>query len=52
MQERLVEWYRKRGGEIDMPLFENLPSPYKLSDEFPDSSKILVVIEEFIKKHA
>src|SRR5579859_732617 len=34
MQQRLVEWYQKRGGHIEMPLFDNLPSPYKLSGDF------------------
>jgi len=52
MQQRLVEWYRKRGGAIEMPLFENLPSPYKLSPEFPDSQRALDAIETFIKEHA
>ena len=52
MQERLVEWYRKRGGEIEMLLYENLPSPYKLAPEFPDSQKVLDDIEAFIKAHA
>src|SRR5215469_8367234 len=33
MQQRLVERYRKRGGHMEMPLYENLPSPYVLSDE-------------------
>jgi len=52
MQQRLVEWYRKRGGEIEMPLYENLPSPYKLAPEFPDSQQVLDDIEAFIKAHA
>jgi len=52
MQQRLVEWYRKRGGEIDMPLFDNLPSPYKLAAEFPDSQRALDAIEAFVKAHA
>jgi acetyl esterase/lipase len=50
MQQRLVEWYRKRGGHMEMPLYENLPSPYKLSDEFPDSQKIIDDIAEFIAR--
>lgn len=52
MQQRLVDWYRRRGGAIEMPLFENLPSPYKLSPEFPDSQRVLDTIEDFIKRHA
>ena len=52
MQERLVEWYRKRGGQIEMPLYENLPSPYKLDAEFPDSQRVLDAIEAFVKAHA
>src|SRR5215471_1065076 len=52
MQQRLVEWYRKRGGEMEMPLYENLPSPYKLAPEFPDSQQVLDDIEAFIKAHA
>src|SRR5258708_22941811 len=38
MQQRLVTWYQKRGGHIEMPLYANLPSPYKLSPaELPDT---------------
>jgi acetyl esterase/lipase len=51
MQQRLVEWYQKRGGHIEMPLYENLPSPYKLSDEFPDSLQIVETITEFIQRY-
>jgi hypothetical protein len=51
MQQRLVEWYRKRGGHIEMPLYENLPSPYQLSDEFPDSQKAVDDITEFIQRY-
>jgi acetyl esterase len=50
MQQRLVDWYQRRGGHIEMPLFENLPSPYKLSPEFPDSQRALDAIEDFIKR--
>jgi len=52
MQERLVDWYRKRGGEIEMPLFDDLPSPYKLDAEHPDSQRVLDAIEAFIKARA
>jgi acetyl esterase len=50
MQQRLVDWYQRRGGHIEMPLFENLPSPYKLSPEFPDSQRALDAVEDFIKR--
>ena len=35
MQQRLVDWYRKRGGEIDMPLYDNLPSPFRAQPGVP-----------------
>ena len=42
MQERLVHWYRERGGQIEMPLFDNLPpSPFRLSPEFPDTGRVV-----------
>jgi acetyl esterase len=52
MQERLVEWYRKRGGQIDMPLFETIPSPFKVSDEVPESTKVVETIADFIVRNA
>src|SRR5581483_4544431 len=52
MQERLVEWYRKRGGEIEMPLFDTIPSPFKISDEAPETAKVVQTIAEFIAAHA
>jgi hypothetical protein len=51
MQQRLVEWYQRRGGHIEMPLYDNLPSPYKLGDEFPDSLKIVEDIADFITRY-
>jgi hypothetical protein len=51
MQDRLVKWYRQRGGQIDMPLYDNLPSPYRLDAEFPDTTRILNAIEDFISQH-
>ena len=51
MQQRLVEWYRKRGGQIEMPLYENLPSPFKLNAELPDSQRVMDAIEDFVKQH-
>jgi len=52
MQKRLLEWYQKRGGHMEMPLYENLPSPYKLSDEFPDAKKIVEDIADFMVRYA
>jgi acetyl esterase len=52
MQQRLVDWYRKRGGQIEMPLYDNLPSPFSLSPEFPDTLKVMDAVEQFIKQHA
>ena len=51
MQQRLVEWYRRRGGHMEMPLYDNLPSPYVLSDEFPDSQKVVEDIADFIRRY-
>lgn len=51
MQRRLVDWYQKRGGQIEMPLFENLPSPYSISADYPDTLRVLDTIAEFIKRH-
>ena len=51
MQQRLVEWYHKRGGHMEMPLYDNLPSPYVLSEEFPDSQKIVEDITDFIQRY-
>jgi acetyl esterase/lipase len=52
MQERLVEWYRKRGGQIEMPLFDSIPSPFKLSDDQPETLKVVETIAEFIQRFA
>jgi acetyl esterase/lipase len=52
MQERLVDWYRKRGGHIEMPLFDTIPSPFKLSDEFPETYTVVDTIAEFILRNA
>jgi acetyl esterase len=51
MQERLVRWYQARGGHIEMPLFETLPSPFVLSSEFPDAQRAVDAIEAFVKQH-
>ena len=50
--QRAVEWYRKRGGEIEMPLFEHLPPRFTLDPEFPDTARALEAITEFITRHA
>jgi hypothetical protein len=52
MQQRLVEWYRKRGGHIEMPLFDTVPTPFKISDEFPETATVVETIAEFILKNA
>jgi acetyl esterase/lipase len=52
MQQRLVEWYRRRGGEIEMPLFDNLPQRFTLSPESPDAQRALEAITDFIGRHA
>ena len=49
MQQRLVAWYQRRGGQIEMPLYTNLPSPFTLSAEYPDSQRVIDKIAEFIK---
>jgi acetyl esterase/lipase len=51
MQQRLVDWYRRRGGEIEMPLFANLPPRFTLSPEFPDTHRALEAIADFITRH-
>jgi acetyl esterase len=48
MQQRLVEWYRKRGGHIEMPLFDSIPSPFKISDDAPETHKVVEDIADFI----
>jgi len=49
MQERLVEWYRKRGGQIEMPLFDTIPSPFRITDDAPETTKVVDTIAEFIQ---
>ncbi len=50
MQQRLVEWYRKRGGLIEMPLFETIPSPFRITDDAPETLKVVETIAEFIQR--
>jgi acetyl esterase/lipase len=52
MQQRLVEWYRKRGGHIEMSLFDSIPTPFKISDEFPETATVVETIADFILKNA
>ena len=52
MQERLVSWYQKRGGHIDMPLYDKIPRPFVVSDEYPDSLAIMEAISSFVARHA
>jgi acetyl esterase/lipase len=52
MQQRTVDWYRKRGGHIEMPLFANLPPRFgAITPEFPDTQRVMETIEDFIKQH-
>src|ERR671931_1029191 len=42
MQQRLVDWYRRRGGQIEMPLYANLPTRLTaITPEVPDTVKVL-----------
>jgi hypothetical protein len=34
-----------------MPLFETIPAPFKVSDEVPESAKVVETIAEFILNH-
>jgi acetyl esterase/lipase len=50
MQQRLVEWYAKRGGHIEMPLFDEIPTPFKLSDQFGDTQRVVQTVADFITR--
>jgi len=52
MQQRLVEWYRKRGGQIEMPLFETIPTPFRITDEAPETATVVDTIASFITAQA
>jgi hypothetical protein len=52
MQQHLVDWYRKRGGQIDMPLYDNLPRRFSLTGEHPDTLRVLEAITDFVKQHS
>ena len=51
MQERLVDWYRRRGGHIEMPLYDTIPRPFVISPEYPDSLAIMSAIGDFVAEH-
>ena len=51
MQQRLVEWYRRRGGQIEMPLYENLPARLAQDPEAPDVVRAIQDVADFIKRH-
>jgi acetyl esterase/lipase len=51
MQERLVEWYRKCGGHIEMPLFDRIPAPFRISDDAPETAAVVDTITEFIRRY-
>src|SRR5579859_2127555 len=52
MQQRLVDWYTRRGGHIEMPLYPNLPPRFSITPDFPDTQKVIEDITDFIKRHA
>jgi acetyl esterase/lipase len=52
IQERLVEWYRKRGGSIEMPLFDSIPTPFAISDEYPETATVVETVASFILAQA
>jgi acetyl esterase len=52
MQQHLVEWYQRRGGEIEMPLYDNLPPRFTITPEFPATLRVMDKITDFIKRHA
>src|SRR5580765_3598877 len=51
MQERLVDWYRRRGGHIEMPLYDTIPRPFVISPDYPDSLAIMEAINTFVAEH-
>jgi acetyl esterase/lipase len=52
MQQRMVDWYQRRGGEIEMPLYDNLPPRFSITPDFPDTLRVMEKITDFIKRHA
>src|SRR5713226_4975688 len=51
MQQHLVKWYQQRGGEIEMPLYDNLPPRFSITPEYPDTLRVMEKITDFIKTH-
>jgi acetyl esterase/lipase len=51
MQQRLVEWYRRRGGSIEMPLYDYLPRPFALGPEYPDALRAMDAIANFVRRY-
>ncbi len=51
MQQRLVEWYRRRGGSIEMPLYDFLPRPFSLEPEYPDALRAMEAITGFVRRY-
>jgi acetyl esterase/lipase len=51
MQQRLVEWYRRRGGSIEMPLYEVLPRPFSLEPQYPDALRATEAITHFVRRY-
>jgi acetyl esterase len=51
MQQRLVEWYRKRGGSIDMQLYAGLPPRFTVAEEHPDTLRVVDAIAEFSRRY-
>jgi len=51
MQQRLVDWYRRRGGSIEMPLYDALPRPFALGPEYPDTLRAMDAIAAFVRRY-
>ena len=51
MQQHLVEWYQRRGGKIEMPLYDNLPPRFSITPEYPDTLRVMEKITDFVKTH-
>jgi acetyl esterase/lipase len=51
MQQRQAEWYRRRGGSIEMPLYEYLPRPFALGPDYPDAMRAIEAIADFVRRY-
>jgi acetyl esterase len=49
MQERFIASYRAAGGEAELVLFPDIPSPFKLDG---DGYKVVDAIADFVNRHA